>query len=885
MKIVMCFFYSGLSIFSACISSKNSERPSLSINLDTLIMPFSQGKAETENSKIYRASTKRENDLMHTSLEVRPDFENKYLYGKANLFLQPYFYPINSLTLDAKGFDINEISIVSDSTRKKANYTYDSLKLVITLDRTYKRNETYQIFIDYTAKPEMLRNKGSAAITNTKGLYFINADEKDKSKPRQVWTQGETEYSSAWFPTIDSPNERMTQEIAITVDTSLTTVSNGLLQYSRFNNDGTRTDLWKQSLGAPPYLSMFAAGNFAIVRDKWRNIDVSYYLDPEFAMVGKKIFGNTPEMIDFFSAKLGVDFVWEKYSEIVVHDFVSGAMENAGAVIFGDFMQRNERELIDKTNEDVISHELFHHWFGDLVTCESWSNLPLNESFATYGEYLWNEYKYGQEEADLSLQNDLGAYLNASGRGKSPKLIRFSYEDKEDMFDAVSYQKGGRVLHMLRKYVGDEAFFLSLKLYLQSNKFSSVEMPQLRLAFEQVTGEDLNWFFNQWFLGRAHPVLDIRYEYVDSMKEERIHISQKQDMEKSELFRLPIKIDMYSGGEVQSHSIVIEKEEETFRFPLDKRPDLVNADAEKMLLCQKVENKSDEQYAFQYYHAPLYMDRHESISYFKNGKSADSLGRACLFSALSDKFWNIRLLAIEAADHLIGYKRDSLKLILEKLAQKDTKSLVRAEAIQKLSIFYKDSDLAFIYKQACSDSSYLVASSGLVALAALDSLEGLQMAKKLEADMNGAILNAIANIYSSFGGEEYEDFFIKAISDPKTKDKTALLYYYGQFLEGKDEKTREKGIGLLENEGKNASIWYERLTATNAIIVLKRYFLKMAENARKEIEKLKKTGLTDPIIEEAYEKNTNLGARLQEIENSIKSAEKDEILKRVYSGQ
>ena len=512
MKLFNRLFYLGFFIFSACISLKKTSQTPLTINLDTLIMPISGNFGESENIKKYRAAETRVNDLIHTSLDIRPDFEKKYLNGKANLLFQAYFYPTETLILDAKGLDINEVSLVSDSSRKKLKYTYDSLKLTITLDRVYKRNETYQIFIDYTSKPELLRNKGSVAITDTKGLYFINADGKDKSKPKQIWTQGETEYNSAWFPTIDSPNERMTQEISITVDTSFSTISNGLMLYSRFNNDGTRTDVWKQSVGAAPYLSMFAAGKFAVIHDKWKNIEVNYYLDPEFAGVGKKIFGNTPEMIDFFSERLGFDFPWEKYSEIVVHDYVSGAMENTGAVIFGDFMQRNDRELIDKTNEDVVSHELFHHWFGDLVTCESWSNLPLNESFATYGEYLWNEHKYGGEEADLGIQTDMNAYLNSSAKGKSPRLIRFNYEDKEDMFDNISYQKGGRILHMLRKLVGDEAFFQSLKLYVQTNKFTAVEAQNLRLAFEQVTGEDLNWIFNYWCFRKLHPILDFKYE-------------------------------------------------------------------------------------------------------------------------------------------------------------------------------------------------------------------------------------------------------------------------------------------------------------------------------------------------------------------------------------
>src|SRR4030095_17032510 len=148
--------------------------------------------------------------------------------------------------------------------------------------------------------------------------------------------------------------------------------------------------------------------------------------------------------------------VWPKYSQVVVHDFVTGAMENVTATTHYAAVQQTARELIDGNHEDIISHELFHQWFGDLVTTESWANVSLNEGFATYGEYLWNEHKYGLDEADFQLYNDLQMYLNQSQISLDP-LIRFHYTDNEEMFDPTVYQKGSRILHMLRKYVGDEA--------------------------------------------------------------------------------------------------------------------------------------------------------------------------------------------------------------------------------------------------------------------------------------------------------------------------------------------------------------------------------------------------------------------------------------------
>ena len=453
-----------------------------------------------EDPMIYQETERMINDLIHTKLEVSFDWDKARLNGKATLDLKPYFYGVDSLYLDAKGFDLHKVVLVQGGKEIPLSHTYDGEIIAIKLNKTYTRNERYRVKIDYTAKPNERKSKGSDAITSDKGLYFIKPDEKRPDIMPQIWTQGETEASSCWFPTIDAPTEKMTQELYITVKDKYKTLSNGTLVYGVENGNGTRTDYWKQDLPHSPYLVMMAIGEFEVVKDSWRDsVEVHYYVEKPFKPYAKAIFGSTPEMMEFFSKLLGVDYVWDKYHQIVVRDYVSGAMENTSAVIHGDFLYQTTRELLDKDNESIIAHELFHHWFGDLVTCESWSNLPLNESFANYSQYLWDEYKYGKDEADHNGFEEMQGYLGEA-RGKQVNLIRYFYEDKEDMFDAHSYNKGGRILHMLRNFLGDDAFFASLNKYLEDNKFKTAEVHNLRLAFEEVTGYDLNWFFNQWFL-------------------------------------------------------------------------------------------------------------------------------------------------------------------------------------------------------------------------------------------------------------------------------------------------------------------------------------------------------------------------------------------------
>ncbi len=344
---------------------------------------------------VYQATRTRDTDVKHMRLEVSFNWAKQRLDGKAVLTISPYFYSSDVAVLDAKNFDIHKVAL-GEKGEKELEYNYDGMILTVQLDRTYKKNEEYKLYVEYTAKPNEFESGGSQAISSDKGLYFINPDSSETGKPTQIWTQGETEANSRWFPTVDSPNEKITQELFITVDKKYKTLSNGLLLKSSMNNNGTRTDYWKQDKPHAPYLVMMAIGDFAVVQDSWTRpdgtkMDVHYYVEKEYEPHAKAIFGDTPEMLTHFSELLGVTYPWDKYHQVIVRDYVSGAMENTSAVIHGEFFNQTTRELLDENNFSTIAHELFHHWFGDLVTCESWANLPLNESFANYSQYLWDE--------------------------------------------------------------------------------------------------------------------------------------------------------------------------------------------------------------------------------------------------------------------------------------------------------------------------------------------------------------------------------------------------------------------------------------------------------------------------------------------------------------
>jgi len=818
-----------IGVFQACKSIEPSTATTEYVTLDTVNIEANSAR------EIYRASETRVSDVLHTKLEVSFNWDSAYLYGRANLMVKPHFYATDSLTLDAKGFQIHEVAMVDRIGKKSPlNYVYDDEFLKISLGKTYTKSDTYKIFIDYTAMPNKLKAGGSAAITSEKGLYFINNDGAIENKPKQIWTQGETESSSCWFPTIDSPNEKTTQEIYITVDSNYATLANGELMFQTENEDGTRTDYWKQNLPHAPYLFMMAVGEFAIAKDEWRGKPVHYYVEKKYADVAKEIYPNTVEMLEFFSTKLGYDYPWDKYHQVVVRDYVSGAMENTGAVIFGDFIQGNKRFLIDNAGEDIVAHEMFHHWFGDLVTCESWSNLPLNESFATYGEYLWNEHKYGKDQADLHIDQDLSVYLGQSRINKET-LIRFNYDNRMEMFDAHSYQKGGRVLHMLRNYIGDDAFFAGLNLYLKDNEFQTVEIHNLRLAFEEVTGEDLNWFFNQWFLSAGHPIIEVEKNFADGKL--AVTIQQTQDgPDVPEVFEIPTTLYVLQpNGIVREKEIRITKRMEEFEFTLNEPPLLINFDLDKVLLGTVDQNFEKSEAIVLYNNANHFLDKKEAIRLIKNQKDSASLD--LIEKALKDDFWYIRKSAIQAVKKLANERPERTLEALKEIAASDEKSANRAAAVTAISkYFIEEVDMDFLDGRK-KDLSYYVISATLDAVHKKDATKGLELAEQLEKEENAGILATVASIYAADGNPEKQAFFEESIKNASGFGKYGLMNSYGEFLDKQDFTVVEKALPTLVENSKGTGIWFVRMAGLNSLIKMKAKNTNAIEQLNAELAK------------------------------------------------
>lgn len=775
-----------------------------------------------DNYGIYNPSFKRTNDILHMDLSLKFDFDKAYILGEETLKVKAYNLPVDSLILDAKGMLIHEVAILKSSSKTPLKFSYNAYQLKIALDKKYSRDEQYSIYIKYTARPNELAENAPELDPYERGAYFVRPSKYFKNKPLQVWTQGETEDNSVWFPLIDKPNERFTHTIALRVPDSLQTFSNGVKKSATPHPDKTRTDVWNMTHDNAAYLVAFVVGKYAIVKDKWNAKDLAYYVEPAYEKSAKDIFAHTPEMLTFFSKKLGVPYPYQDYKQVVVRDYVSGAMENTGAVIFGEFVQHHSADLKFHSNDGIVAHEMFHHWFGNYVTCESWANLPLNESFANYSEYLWYEYKYGRFYADEKGYEEYLQYMSEA-ETKMVDLIRYNYSDRRDMFDSHSYAKGGRILHMLRYYLGDETFFRGLNAYLIQNANKTVEIHNLRMAFEEVSGEDLNWFFNQWFLDKGHADLEVEHTLKGNKAE--IQVFSSAFLRTNLNYRLPFVIDFYlADGNVIRKQVEINVYDTTMVFEFDS--DILNSnfDAEKVLLATLKETKPISCWLHQWKNAPLFLDKYLA---FARLMEAEKYKEEVFKEALQT---NSNRIISEALDMY-----EDLKISLDGSFQKEIETLLfnqdkhhehRRKALQICMKVWNSNEALKNLLNLVDDPAEEVALLSLSYLYLTDYKMAVDISTQKELNKHSTIISGLGELYYYHKVVGKFDFYKENIDQVNDiMDEYLMLNYMGSYaVQSKEKAHVDYMVGLYEEVLKTECYMYMRVAAYKGLLSLIAYF-------------------------------------------------------------
>ncbi len=811
MRYLFCYLIYVFALFTSCQVSNNTANSTVQSN--TIQQPIS----EVDSLDIplpLQPSVRRDFDLIHTALELSLNWEKQTIKGQAQLHLKPYFYAQEYLLLDAKAMDIHTVNLVKGLENRSLNYIYDSLQLFIELDREYSRNESLVLEIAYTANPNRFESLAGDFYDGEKGAYFIDPLDADSLKPRQFWTHGETAYNSVWFPTIDQPNERTTQELFITVDSVFTTLSNGILKSSRLVANGKRIDHWVMDKPHAPYLFSLVVGEFAGYEESYGEIPLGYYVEPPFAEEAKYIFGNTPGMMALYEDLFGVAYPWSSYKQVSVRDFVAGAMENTTNSIFMEEVQEDRMALLDNDWDYIIAHELVHQWFGNLVTCEAWSQIVLNEGFANYGEYLWEEHDKGLEYADQWLLNEKETYLIAAEEAKNP-LIRERYLNPDDLFDAHSYSKGGLVIHMLRSYVGDEAFFAGLKHYLTENAYTAVEVEDLRLAMEEVTGEDLNWFFDQWFYSPGHPILQVDHRYKDDTL--YLAIQQIQDLSQAPVYKLPFYIDVYFDSGMERIPISMTNQQEEYAFVSKEAPRFLIVDGEHQLLAELYHQKSPQEYQYQYYWSGRYQARLEALDSLAAWEP-DSISAQVFTEALGDSFYEIREIAI-------AYFMDNPSLATDGIYEKvynllqDSVPSVRGTAIQMLGM-EKYEDYKNEVLSGLSDSAYSVIGSSLEVLYENDTNEFAKQYAKYTHINDLNVMAPIAAYLSDQASPQSLAWFINKSVRARTNELYFILQYFSSYLLRSDAPIQMDALPVFEKIARSHKNTMVRFAAIQGMLMM-----------------------------------------------------------------
>src|SRR5882762_2584261 len=640
----------------------------------------------------------RDYHLQNVRVSLRFDLDQRKVIGEVTHTLSTLRDGLTHLD-----FDCAEITVSSARVNgKDATFDLRDNKLHVNLAQPAKAGEKFEVNLQYEGKP-------------TTGLYFILPDKDDPSRPKEIWTQGEAEDTHHYIPIYDYPNDRTTSEMILTVPGDWLTVSNGKLLSVQDAAGGMKTWTWRQSLPISTYLISFVAGEYKEKKDTWHNIPVTYYVPRGMDNTIDPTFSHTKQMLDFFSERYGVAYPWEQYAQTAVHDFVASGMENVSATTL------SAREMIrpdlagekSEAVDNLISHELTHQWFGDLVTLKDWTNMWLNEGFATFGANLWEEHEYGVDAAAYRYWRDQNNWMPSKELFPIPIVTR----DINDSVEYVGnvYDKAGWVLHMLRSQLGDDAFFRAIKHYLEANRLQNVVTADLVKAIEESTGTNVDPFFDQWIYGAGAPRFTVKSDYDAAAKKVSLNVKQTQKVEGHVgLFRVPVDVAITTAGGEKVFPIQVSKADETFSLAVDGPPLMVLFDKGDKILKSLDFQKSPEAWIRQLQTARDVPDRADAAFALGNIKDNDAVTAALGEAARRDRFWGVRNEALRALGRV--NTPNARKQVFAALSNEQP--WVRQVAVEQMGKFQNDEEtikrLQAIYKD---DKAYSVRGAALLSLA------------------------------------------------------------------------------------------------------------------------------------------------------------------------
>jgi len=727
----------------------------------------------------------RDYDLTHARIELRFDLEQRKVMGQVTHTLSTLRDGLRQLNFDSVDLTISGVRVDG----KEGRFSTDADKLHVNLDTPSKTGQKYEVSIRYEGRPK-------------KGLYFIFPDKSRPNQTRQIWTQGQAEDTRYYIPIYDYPNDRTTTEMIVTVPGDWETVSNGKLVSVTGAGQGMKTWSWSQAQPISTYLITLVAGELEKQSETWRNLPVDFIVPRGQRERIAPTFSRTRDMLTYFSDRLGVLYPWDKYDQSMVDQFVVGGMENVSATTLTTRSLLHPvlaRESLQQS-DGLISHELSHQWFGDLVTCKDWANLWLNEGFATFMATLWQERQFGADNASYARWRTQANWMR-QGRLFTVPVVTRDFNDSLRYAGNI-YDKAGLILQMLREQLGDEAFFGGLKHYLEKNRLGNVVTEDLVKALEESTGANMDRFFGQWIYGAGAPRFAVSSAYDDATHQLSLTVRQTQRVGGTVgVFTVPVEIAITTLGGTQSFPVRVSKAEETFNFPVNSAPLMVLFDKGSRILKSVEFRKSPAEWIYQLQNAQEVVDRAAAAEALGNVKDNPAVLAALGEAAQRDRFWGVRVQALTALGRIGG--AEAGKLVLAAIPQSGTEPWVREVAVEQLGRFKDDASLpGRLAEISRRDAAFRVRAAALNAYAQLKPAGGLSVLQEAaQADSpDDVVRRAGLRAMGALGDDKAVSTLLEWSSEGKPIAlRTAAIASLAQ-LDKKNEAIGKQFIALLDDQ-------------------------------------------------------------------------------------
>lgn len=720
-------------------------------------------------------------DIQHIAINLQFDWKKKQAFGTTTLLFSP-LKNTSKINLDAGMLTINSIKL-SNGTVLQFNYDGSDKNdaLEILLNKTYKTNEKISIIIDYHTNWINEIDPNSLGGNNGKGLRFTEPTSNDPLKKREIWSFSDVESNRYWFPCYDAPNDLRTTEFTATVSADLTVIANGTLESKKNNSNGTTTFHYKTVIPYANHLTAFAVGEFVNVKQKFQTTELNNFGYNEQKDWVEATTERLPDMMNFFSNLTGVNYPYPNYSQVFVQDIGTFSGNNSFSTITENMVDDFDTHadyyyLWDLTEAEALAQQ----WFGNCISPQNWSDVWLTKSLAHYCNGLYNEYKNGKDEF-LFYQHsyDQSVYFFDWNSGYQRPIVSQHFDDVTAMTnDNYTTLRGATVLHLLRKQLGEENWKKTIQHFAKNNQNKLVATQNFIHSVEQISGQSMQWFFDQWLYKMGHPIFEVSKKYDAKNQQLTFLVKQIQKVNsnnaypQTEFFQGKIFIEIDDRiEEIQLQA----KEENTFIFQCKSEPKLVNFDFESSWIKEVTFEKSLDELLYQLEHSKDILARNSALSELvalskKETTSNDDKARikSAIESLISgNSYWRLRLTAISQLANLYGKNPldETSRNVLLNCIQKDV-SWTKANALRVLS---STNDLQYVdlYISNLNDSSQRVVASAAAALGkskspkAFETLAQLMEKPSMKSQSRIAALNGLRELGDPRGFE----IAMKALSD------------------------------------------------------------------------------------------------------------------------